>query len=156
MITRIFRALLASGVLVFLSWSAPALADVGGDSRTVGNVAIYLGLLPAEMVRGHPVQHPESTMHGGSPATSGEYHVVVALFDAKTGARITSANVTARVAEVGLAGQEKTLQPMEIAGTETYGDYFKMVGNGPFRITVLIRLPGTSQDIKAEFEHRHQ
>jgi hypothetical protein len=95
-------------------------------------------------------------MHGGSPATSGEYHVVIALVDAKTGTRITNATVVARVAEVGLAGQEKTLQPMEIAGTETYGDYFEMAGNGPFHISVLIRLAGTSQDIKAEFEHRHQ
>jgi hypothetical protein len=45
---------------------------------------------------------------------------------------------------------------MEIAGTETYGNYFAMTGNGPFRINVVIRLPGSGEDIEAVFGHRHQ
>jgi hypothetical protein len=122
----------------------------------VGNVVIYLGLLPAEMVRGHPAHHTESSMHGGASAASGEYHVVIALFDARNGKRITGAHISARVSDVGLFGEEKTLAPMQIAGTETYGNYFPMAGNGPFRIAIVIRLPGESQDTKAEFEHRHQ
>jgi hypothetical protein len=41
--------------------------------QTVGNVVIYLGLLPAEMIRSRPHDHPEATMHGGRPSGSGEY-----------------------------------------------------------------------------------
>ncbi len=155
MTARIFQGLLLSSLLLFLSWSTPALANAD-DSQTVGKVVIYLGVLPAEMIRGHPAQHTESSMHGGLAAADGEYHILIALFDAKTGSRITGADVTARVSEIGLVGLEKKLQPMEIAGTETYGNYFRMAGNGPFRINLTIRVADESQEIKAEFEHRHQ
>jgi hypothetical protein len=128
--------------------TAPASAEVGGDSQTVDNVVIYLGLMPAEMIRGHPAEHKESSMHGGPPA-GGQYHVLIALFDAKSGARITGAQVEARVSEVGIEGSEKT-----IAGAETYGNYFPMPGHAPIRIEVAIRLPGQSRDIRARFEHR--
>jgi hypothetical protein len=97
-------------------------------------------------------------MHAGPAAAKGDYHVTIALFDAKTGARITGADVHARVAELGLAGEEKQLEPMQIAGTETYGNFFPMDtrGHAPFIITVTIRLPGQAEEIKAQFERRYQ
>jgi hypothetical protein len=132
------------------------MAQGGGDMKTVGNVLIYMGLLPVEMVRGHPQQHPEATMHGGVPSQSGQYHVIIALFDTKTGARIENADISARVFETGLAGEEKKLEPMQIAGTITYGNYFPMIGKGPFHVRVTIHIPGQAQPITSEFEHRHQ
>lgn len=93
-------------------------------------------------------------MHGGRPAARGEFHIVVALFDVRTGLRLTGADVSARVSEIGLAGSQKTLSPMQIAGAETYGNYFEMLGSGPFRINLTIRLRDRTQDIKAEFEER--
>ncbi len=152
---RIFRGLLAAGLCLLLNLGEPAWADSDGYSQTVGNILIYLGLLPAEMIRGHPPGHAESAMHGGPVAAREDYHVLIALFDNKSGARISGADVTARVSEIGLVGPEKKLEPMEIAGTETYGNFFPMAGHGPSRIAVTIRLPGESQDIKAVFEHRH-
>jgi hypothetical protein len=121
--------------------SGPATADTGSGSKTVDNVEIYLGLIPAEMIRGHPAQHAEASMHGGRPSASGEYHVLIALFDAASGARITNAETTARVPEIGLGGEEEKLEPMEIAGTVTYGNYFRMAGNGPFRIALSFASP---------------
>ena len=132
-----------------------ARADETGY-RVVDNVLIYLGVIPAAMVRGHPAGHPESLMHGGVPAGADEYHVLIALFNAKTYDRISSAKVTARVSEVGLSGVEKNLEPMEIAGTTTFGNYFKMTGMGPFRIEVSVDIPGAPQEINVVFEHRHQ
>src|SRR4030067_126792 len=67
--------------------------------RGVDGVAIYFGILPAELVRGHPQEHPEGQMHGGVPV--GENHITVALFDDKTGKRITRAEVTATVTGPG-------------------------------------------------------
>lgn len=154
MIARVPLRLLALLALLLAGISAPATADTGSDSKTVDNVLIYMGLLPAEMIRGHPPSHAESTMHGGAPAGKREYHVVIALFDATTGKRISGADIRARVAEISLSGQEKKLDPMEIAGTETYGNYFLMAGNGPFRIDLTIRVPGRPE-FKVEFEHRH-
>jgi hypothetical protein len=126
------------------------MAQSSGDMKTVGNVLIYLGLLPAAMVRGHPQEHPEASMHGGVPKRTDEYHIIIALFDAKTGARIENADISARVFETGLAGEERKLEPMQIAGT-TYGNYFPMVGRGPFRIRVTIHIPGQAQPITTEF-----
>ena len=156
MTARLLAGLFGLTLVLLAGVTGSARADTASDSKTVGNVVIYMGLLPAEIIRGHPHDHPETTMHGGRPGGSGEYHVVIALFDAKSGARIIKADVAARVSEIGLAGQEKKLEPMEIADTETYGNYFRMAGNGPFRISLTIHVPGEPQEIKVEFEHRHQ
>ena len=148
-------ATLAIMLLAIFMNRAPAASE--GDSRLVGNIQIYLGVLPAEMILGlHPISHVESTMHGGSPSGTGEYHLTIALFDATTKKRISGADVRARVAEIGLGGEEKRLQPMEIAGTETYGNYFPMPGHGPFRIFLSIRVPGQKAEVKTQFEHWHQ
>lgn len=156
MMARILSGLLGLALLLLAGASTPAAADTAADSKTVGNILIYMGLLPAEMIRGHAQEHPEASMHGGVPGGSGEYHVIIALFDTKTGSRIENADISARVSEIGLAGEEKKLDAMQIAGTTTYGNFFRMSGNGPFRIRLTIHIPGQTNDITAEFEHRHQ
>jgi hypothetical protein len=149
----IFSIALALSLLV--GSAVPARADESGY-RIVGNVLIYLGVLPAAMIRGHPAGHPESLMHGGVPAGADEYHVLIALFNAKTYERISNAEVSARVSEVGLSGAEKKLEAMQIAGTTTFGNYFEMKGMGPFSIEVSVDIPGASERINVVFEHRHQ
>jgi hypothetical protein len=119
--------------------------------KVVDGVSIYLGVVPAEIVRGHPKEHPEGAMHGGAPAGGEQYHVMVALFDAKTGQRINDAQVTAKVADV-----EKKLEVMNIANAITYGNFFPMSGRGPFRIVVQIRKPGEPRIVEALFEHKHE
>jgi site-specific recombinase XerC len=81
--------------------------------------------------------------------------VTVAVFDAKTGQRITDAQVKARVEEVGLSSEDKALKPMAVANAVTYGNFFRMAGRGVFRITVQIRLPGTTRTTELRFEHQH-
>jgi len=156
MTARTLQKLLGFVLLALVSVSSPTMAQGGGDMKTVGNVLIYLGLLPTEMVRGHPQEHPEASMHGGVPKGTGQYHIIIALFDAKSGVRIENADISARVFETGLAGEEKKLEPMQIAGTITFGNYFPMGGKGPFHIRVTIHIPGQAQPITTEFEHRHQ
>jgi len=124
--------------------------------KVVHGVAIYLGVLPAEMILGHPKPHTEAEMHGGVPAGKHQYHVLVSLFDAASGKRISGAKVSARVREIGLAGTQKKLEPMLIAGTVSYGNYFDMPAtNNPYRILVRIELPGTPGVIETEFEYQH-
>jgi hypothetical protein len=144
---------LLAGILSVL----PTLSYAAETSRhqVVDGVAIYLGIFPAELIQGHPRQHPEGEMHGGVPAAEHRYHVTVALFDTATGKRITGAQVKARVSELGLAGPEKKLEPMAVAGAISYGNYFKMPGAGIYRIQVQIRRPGVAQVIEAEFEYQH-
>ena len=142
-VTRL-RWLLA-GLLLAVSTTIAA----GGYRQVVDGVTIYFGVLPAELVRGHPREHPESGMHGGVPA--GENHLVIALFEDKTGKRITRAEITVTITGPGNFKAEKKLEPMIIAGAATFGNYFYMPGPGPYRIALRIRTPGIGHDIEATF-----
>ncbi len=136
--------------------AAVALAADTSTHKVVDGVSIYIGVLPAEMLRGHPKTHPEGVMHGGVPAGENHYHLVVALFDEASGQRISGASVKARVSELGLAGQEKELSPMMIAGTVTYGNYFSLPNPGPYRIKLAIERakPHAHGAIETEFEYQ--
>ena len=135
----------------------PALAARAADDdsyKTVGGLAVYLGVLPAAMVRGHQT-HPEEKMHGGIPSGPHAYHVVAAVFNAATGARVEDAKVEAHVIPRGLVGETRELEPMQIAGTVTYGNYFTMGGSDPYRIELSITQSGGNPPVEVEFTYRH-
>ena len=146
------KAALAAVVMMFAAMGAVAAADY---YKTAGNVAVYLGVLPAETVQGHSPEHPEGKMHGGVPSPKRQHHVVIAVFDTKDGSRITSAEVTARVGEIGLASVQKKLERMTIEKTISYGNYFSMGSPGPYRIEVEINRPGAARPVKTSFEYSH-
>jgi len=141
-------------VSVALFHSAAAAADAPDRFQVVDGVAIYLGVVPAQMIQGHPKEHLESEMHGGVPIKDHRDHVVVALFEDTTGKRIEDAQVTGSVMELGLAAQNKKFEAMEIADTITYGNYFDMPSKQTYHIKLRIRRPG-KQDVEATFTHRH-
>lgn len=143
----ISRALCAAALMLVV---APSRAEeAGSPHQTVAGVEIYLGVVPAAMVRAHPRQHPEGRMHGGTAGRG--YHVMVALFEAKTGARIVNAQVGARLVSPSPSGPETRLEPMTIAGAQTYGNYLDMAPGGSYRIDVSIRRPGIAEPIHATF-----
>lgn len=143
-------------LIAFAAWSGAASADSSrNESKTVGGIKFYVGLLPSEMVLGHPKEHSESSMHDGPSARSDQYHVVVALFDAATEQRISDAQVAARVTPLGLSGEEKALNAMPIGEAPSYGNFFNMAGKGPFRIVIQVRRPSMTGKVEAVFEHRH-
>ena len=144
-----------SWLLMLLSLFAVTAMAESSLSKEVDGVTIYVGIVPAEIIRGLPRDHPEATMHGGAPRGSEQYHMMVALFDAKTGQRISDAEVRASVAGLGEAGAPVKLESMDIANTITYGNYFPMPGHGPFRIAMQIRRTGAARVIEAHFEHKH-
>lgn len=147
------RGMLA-GILAMSAMASPA-ADTS-QHKVVDGVAIYIGILPSEMIKGRPRTHSEGVMHDGVPSGENRYHLVVALFDDASGKRISGAGIKARVSEFGLPGQEKKLDPMVIAGTVTYGNYFAMPNPGPYRIHLEIGHARTHSigTIEAEFEYR--
>lgn len=101
--------LLASIFTGIVSPHAQATSD---DTATAGGLTAYLGVMLAEIVKGHPSSHPEGAMHGGAPTGPHEYHVVVTVFDTVSDARISDATVTAKASGLGGFGSEKTLEPM--------------------------------------------
>lgn len=151
-----------TGTLKFLAWIALALvpsavfAHVSDESQSAAGLTVDLGIVPAENIRKRPEDLAAYRMHGGVPSGKSMYHVMVAVFDTKTGARISDAQVRARVEEVGLTSEDKPLEAMRVVDAVTYGNFFRMAGSGTFRITVQIRLPGETRMTQLRFEHKHQ
>jgi hypothetical protein len=147
-------AVLALGALGFL-FGCSGNQDLPRNEQTVEGVTIDLGVLPAELVQGHSTTEGDpKAMHGGTPAGEGSNHVVVALFDAKTGARITDARVRAGVGSRSYDHDpDKWLAPMQIAGTTTYGNFFLMPGREVYRIHLQIYRAEATQPIRADFAY---
>ncbi len=136
----------AAGVLgATLLLAAPASGSGIVDGvKTVGDLTIYLGIVPAAIVRGHAEAHTEARMHGGVPQARHNVHLVVALFNKSTGARVTDATVVATIVEpVGRHGKQWSvrLQPMTINGALTFGGYTVIEDVADYRVSVEVRRP---------------
>jgi hypothetical protein len=134
--------------------TAAIASDAPEKVQIVDGMTIYIGVMPAEIIQGHPNEHPEKKMHGGVPKKGHRDHVVVALFDKDTGQRIEDATVHGILVEPGLRKQKKSLEPMKIAGTITYGNYFDMPDNSTYHIKIEV-LRTDKPVIEAKFTHRH-
>lgn len=117
-------------------------------------VAVYIGVMPAAIVKGYPAAVPESKMHGGPPTGATEYHLVVALFDAETGVRISDAVVKARISERNSSGAELTLQSMDIADSVTYGGFVSFPATGRYSIRISVERYGAAP-VAFDFIHDH-
>lgn len=149
-------------VFILLPWSAAAAADnrsghrvETGNHQQVDGIDIYIGVVPARIAGEHQPTHEERKMHGGAPAGKDDYHLVVALFDAN-GKRITDAEVSATMAGLGMSGPRKTLQPMQIGETTSFGNYFRLRGKGIYRIDIEIRRlwKHKPEAVRALFDYR--
>lgn len=151
-IIRRFMGLFSLAIL----FATNAMASQANDNtKVVDGVAIHLGIVPEQIVRRNPDDHSESTMHGGVP-DKGSNHVFVALFDSATGQPIVNAKVHASVGELGLSSDRETLQPMKVAGTISYGNYFKMSKNVEYLIKISILIPGHNRRVEANFQYENQ
>lgn len=135
--------------------TAQAQPMLDESSKTAGGLLVYVGFLPAEMLKTHAPAHAEKQMHGGVPKGRHEYHLVVAVFDEKTGDRVSDAEVFARISPLGLSGSRKKLEPMEIAGTTTYGEFFDLPSADMYTIALEIRGAGTRSRVKFDFTFHH-
>lgn len=137
-----------------LSHQAAIAAGEGLYQRASG-IEAYLGVVPAEITKGHKPTQPEGPMHGGVPEGGYQYHLVAAVFNANTGERITDATVTAQVSGLGKSGAKQTLDPMSIAGTLSYGGYIVLAGPGVYTIALTITRPAASRPITLKFPYEH-
>lgn len=149
-VTRLLGAIAVAGLVAI---PAPGRAD--DYSRASGGLVVYLGVVPAEPIRAYSTAQAERHMHGGPPRGANHYHVMISIFDEATGRRVEDATVEAEVAGLDRAGVRKPLEPMAIAGTVTYGNYFHMIGHDRYRIRVYIRRPGVPGEVETSFNHAH-
>ena len=136
--------------ILLVAWGSPAVAI--DYYKTSGNLAVYFGVIPSELM-GHSPEHPAKVTHGGAVATR-QHHVVVAVFDTKTGRRIIDADVTATVGERGLTPATKKLEPMSIAGAVSYGNFFPMSSPYKYHFSIRVRLrDALERAVDFEFQH---
>jgi len=131
--------------VLLAAFLATTLVIVGGVSaadltKSASGMTVRLGITPAESMRGQP----ETNLHGGVPSGKGQHHLVVALFESGSGQRISNAEITAKVGELGLRTVEKKLDPMVIDKTVTWGNFFQMSSPGQYLIELNIRRRGVA------------
>ena len=143
----------AIGMCLML-WMGVAVAAEDANYKTAGGMAAYLGVVPAELVKGPGPHSAERPMHGRIPRGQHEFHIVVAIFDAGTGARISDATVSAKISGLGLSGDQKVLEPMKIADTVTYGGFFNLTRD-IYTIRLTVQRPG-AQPISLDFRYDHR
>ena len=158
MLARSFVVLLAGGLISSALAEVPAKAAGDCLYQSASGVEAYIGVVPAQITKGHEPTQPEGPMHGGVPRSGYQYHLVAAIFDVYTGERITDASVAAKVSGLDLAGPTKALDPMTIAGTITCGAYFSLPGFDFYTIVLTIKRPVTTQPITLNFtcDHRNR
>jgi hypothetical protein len=151
-----FKMKLALFALTVLALGAPTAA-VAQQYRTAGGLAVYLGVIPAQVLRGHtPGRLPEPPPHGRAPRGAHQYHLTAAVFDEQTGARISDAEVSATIAGVGLAGSRIALKPMQLEGTLTYGGYYDFPGDDRYMIRIEIRRTARPGPVRVDFVYEHR
>jgi len=147
---------LAVLVALGLAFRMAQAAEVNPDQPIqLDGMELFFGLIPAEILRGHPREHEEQTMHGGVPRGKGAHHLIISVFDAKTRTRITDAVVTSSVTAAGIATQSQKLEVMSLGGAVSYGNYSAMPIQGPYEIVVNVRRPSDGKTATARFQYRH-
>lgn len=127
---------------------APATPSAAVDPyhRAVGGLDVYLGVVPAARLA-------EGAAGGKASKGKDEYHVNISLFDARSHAAITDAQVTVRVAEP-MRAESRKLDPITVDNWVSYGGYFRMSGMMAYTITAQIQRPGAGGMTEARFEYR--
>jgi len=136
-------------VLLFVP--AAFAADNAAQRIRADGLLVDWGVISAESVEGNPEINYEVV---GS--IKDKYHLVVAVFDANTGQRITNAQISAKVRHFGkLRPEEKALHTLRVNGADmSYGNYFEMPPSRTNTITLAILGPGAPQPVTVKFKYK--
>lgn len=118
-------------LLFFLLGTNFVVAEELRHHQRVDSMNIYLDVFPLKLAQ------QDQNMHGGFTDEKDNYHIVVTLFDIKSGKRITSASVQASVEPLGREYKTKELEPMY--GELNYGNYFTMYQAIHYNVKVEIQ-----------------
>ncbi len=148
----------SSGLIFILALAVfgalPAAAGHPMQSETADGVRVYLGIMPATMLREHGEEYREHNAQCPPPGGSDSHHVMIALFDESSGERITDADVEVRVSPLGLVGPRKHLHPIPVADATSYCNYFSLSTPDTYTINVDIRRPNAPGVIRTKFVYR--
>ena len=154
----LFGALCFAALGIALMSRDAAWAAETDQSKTAGGLTVYLGVVPAEIVKGPPTHvllskgPHEYRISSKSPH---DYQIVAAIFDATSGERVSNVVVTAEMSGLGLSGSKKQLEPMQIAGTATYGGFFDLPGSDLYTLKLTVERSGMNPAVlQFKYDHR--
>ena len=134
-------------------------ASVGAETlsyrRSAGEFSVYLAVMPGEVLSGPPTAADPGASPFQQPAGKDIHHVMVSIFDSRTGRRITNATVEARVAALGFSGMKKPLENTSVMGNPVYAGLFPMQGRGPFKVDIEFHSPENARREHATFYFSH-
>jgi hypothetical protein len=141
--------LLLSGLATTLTACQPRASDA--PTQVVDGLRFDYGVAPSAVVKMHPLDHPEATMHQGP--LPGGYHIALAVSDAKSGARIDDAHVQLDLSGPGHPGHvTMPLDLMTINGAATYGGDVALPSAAKYQLTFDVSRPSLgSTPVKARF-----
>lgn len=144
--------LVLAGFLITVPVSGESALPSGTSQfKVVKGMAIYIGIVPAEILEGHIANR---VMHGGLPVGPVRFHLTVAIFNHKTGQRINNAKVTAQIFTIPEKTGYKELELMEFGKVMVYGNYFSMEALGPYLIQLHITHERLHEPIDVEFQYQ--
>lgn len=121
-------------------------------SKSIDGIDIYMGITHANLSGQDLSAQQMVKIHG---LRGKKHHVTVALFDGKTGQRITDAKVIARIGEMGLSSNRKKLKQERFGEAVSYGRDFYLSKEGPYWIDLKIKRSGLKQATVTRFEWNH-
>ena len=71
------RLLILTCAIVSFAMSSVTPAADSAQPIRAGGLEIFYGVIPAEILLGHPSSHEERQMHGGTPRGRGQHHLIV-------------------------------------------------------------------------------
>lgn len=120
---RSARAAIVGLAAIATAIAQPASAGVVAGVKTVDDLTVYLGVVPAAIVQGHKAELA-TAVHGGLPRSSiHNIHLVAAVFNKDSGARIRDIQVRARIHGTNQNRWTVRLAPMLVNGAMTFGAF---------------------------------
>jgi len=143
----ILSAVVATGLMAF---SPSVLAEHAREAHANNGVVMHLGIIHARVLAANPTVVPK-----GHPIKSGkhDFHVLVSLYDHKTGQNISDALVKAKISPLTAGGVQREMHLMTSSGFVTYCNYFKMRPQVTYSIDVVVKRPD-NEDATSRFIHQ--
>lgn len=151
--------LIAVFTVFLLSVSGATGAENSARHALSGSYQVYLGVVPGNRITKEPyLVDRDISLHGGIESLgASDYHVMVAIFDKNTNARIKDATVIAKIEKKGIMSSDEAVLPMEkmiTSGTVTYGNFYNLKKNTEYEIELKIYRPRQSGYEEVEFAYK--
>lgn len=136
----------------------PAPAGVVDGVKTVDDLTVYLGVVPAAIVQGHRAELA-TAVHGGLPRSSiHNIHLVAAVFNKDSGARLRDIQVRARIHGTNQNRWTVRLAPMLVNGVLTYGAFTNLGDEQDVMVSIDVIRRGRARATRVttvQFEYVH-